>query len=105
MSFTVNSEKIRDIREIPALFTAFSCALASEKKVESTKKKSKHNKPYDTPTVLGIKWQLDVKVVPAACYSGKDWEKSYQYTMIDEASREKFIYPYREQSGFSSVDF
>ena len=79
--------------------------LGFRKKVESTKKKSKHNKPYETPTVLGIKWQLDVKVVPAACYSGKDGEKFYQYTMIDEASRERFIYPYREQSGYSSVDF
>ena len=25
--------------------------------------------------------------------------------MIDEASRERFIYPYKEQSGYSSVDF
>ena len=104
-NYTANLEKIRDIQGIPALFTAFSCASDSEKKVESTKKKSKHNKNYDTPTVLGIKWQLDVKVVPAACYSGKDGEKFYQYTMIDEASRERFIYPYREQSGYSSVDF
>ena len=79
--------------------------LGFRKKVESTKKKSKHSKKYDTPTVLGIKWQLDVKVVPAACYSGKDGEKFYQYTMIDEASRERYIYPYKEQSGYSSVDF
>ena len=52
-----------------------------------------------------MKWQMDVKYVPAACYSGKDGEKFYQYTMIDEASRERFIHPYREQSGYSSVDF
>lgn len=25
--------------------------------------------------------------------------------MIDEASREHFIFPYKEQSGFSTVDF
>ena len=99
VSFTANCERIRVIQGIPDLFTAFSCA--SRKKVESTKKKSKHNKKYDTPTVLGIKWQLDVKVVPTACYSGKDGEKFYQYTMIDEASRERFIYPYKEQSGYS----
>jgi len=28
---------------------------------ESTKKKSLHNKPYDTPTELGVKWRMDVK--------------------------------------------
>ncbi len=39
-------------------------------------KKSKHNKHYDTPTALGFKWQLDVKAVPAACYSGKDGKNS-----------------------------
>ena len=79
--------------------------LGFRKNVESTKKKSKHNGHYETPEELGIKWQMDVKYVPAACYSGKDGEKFYQYTMIDEASRERFIYPYREQSGYSTVDF
>jgi hypothetical protein len=34
----------------------------------STKKMSKP-KPYDTPTELGIKWQMDVKYVPTVCYS------------------------------------
>jgi len=29
----------------------------------------------------------------------------YQYTVIDEASRERFIYAYLEQNGFSTVDF
>ncbi len=29
------------------------------------KRKSKH---YDTPTKLGIKWQMDIKYVPTACY-------------------------------------
>lgn len=31
-------------------------------------------------------------------------EKFYQYTIIDEASRERFIYPYKEQSSYSTVD-
>ena len=60
---------------------------------------------YDTPTELGSKWQMDVKYVPAACYVGTDGEKFYQYTMIDEASRERFIYAYKEQSSYSTVDF
>ena len=79
--------------------------LGFRKKVESTKKKSKHNGHYDTPKELGIKWQMDVKYVPAACYVGTDGEKFYQYTMIDEASRERFIYAYKEQSSYSTVDF
>ena len=36
---------------------------------------------------------------------GTDGEKFYQYTMIEEASRERFIYPYRENSSYSTVDF
>lgn len=62
-------------------------------------------KHYDTPKELGIKWQLDVKYVPKYCYSGNDGQKFYQYTVIDEASRERFIYPYKEQSSYSTVDF
>lgn len=69
-------------------------------------KKTKYvPKPYDTPTNIGIKWQMDVKYVPKSCYTGKDNQKFYQYTMIDEASRERFIYPYKEQSSYSTVDF
>ncbi len=79
--------------------------LGYRKKVESTKKKSKHNGHYDTPKKLGIKWQMDVKYVPSVCYAGTDGEKFYQYTMIDEASRERFIFAYREQSSYSTIDF
>ena len=62
-------------------------------------------KKYDTPENLGIKWQMDVKVVPKQCYVGELNDKFYQYTMIEEASRERFIYPYKEQSSYSTVDF
>jgi transposase InsO family protein len=79
--------------------------LGFRKQVESTKKKSRHLKHYETPAMLGEKWQLDVKHVPAACYTGRDGNKFYQYTIIDEASRERFIYPYLEQSSYSTVDF
>ncbi len=71
--------------------------------------KEKHKKyvpkKYDTPTDIGIKWQMDVKYVPKECYSGQGNQKFYQYTVIDEASRERFIYPYKEQSSYSTVDF
>lgn len=62
-------------------------------------------KHYDTPKQIGIKWQLDVKYVPRDCYVGMTPDKFYQYTIIDEASRERFIYPYKEQSSYSTIDF
>ena len=62
-------------------------------------------KPYNTPKTLGEKWQLDVKYVPKRCYTGVNPDKFYQYTMIDEASRERFIYPFKEQSSYSTIQF
>ena len=55
--------------------------LGYRKKVLSTKKKSRHNGKYDTPTELGIKWQMDVKYVPTASYAGMDSEKFFKYTL------------------------
>lgn len=71
----------------------------------SKKKKPYIPKPYDTPTKIGVKWQMDVKFVPKTCYTGKPPQKFYQYTVIDEASRERFIYPYMEYNSYSTVDF
>lgn len=63
-------------------------------------------KPYDTPVMYGEKWQLDVKYVPLSCYTGCDVQQQYfQYTMIDEATRKRFIYAYKEQIQDSTVDF
>ena len=63
-------------------------------------------KPYDTPINIGEKWQLDVKFVPRICYTGNDvYECYYQYTVIDEASRKRYIRAYKEQSQDSTVDF
>ena len=62
--------------------------------------------PYDTPQMLGVKWQMDVKYIPFECGRGiYRTERLYQYTMIDAATRERFLYPYKEKSGFSTVDF
>ena len=44
--------------------------LGFSSKAPSTKKKRNPQK-YDTPTQLGVKWQLDVKYVPSACYVGE----------------------------------
>lgn len=64
-------------------------------------------KPYVTPTKLGIKWQIDVKFVPEECKCDNipfD-KKYYQYTCIDEASRERFIYHYDSHTPQDTVDF
>ena len=79
--------------------------LGYRKKAESTKKKSKHTGKYDTPTIIGEKWQMDVKYVPKACDSRDKQEQYYQYTVIEEVSRKRFIYAYQEQSSYSTVDF
>ena len=79
--------------------------LGYRKKVESTKKKSKHKGIYNTPTTIGEKWQMDVKYVPTACYSGNDGQNFYQYTIVEEASRKRFIYAYLEHSSYSTIDF
>ena len=62
--------------------------------------------PYETPEMLGQKWQMDVKYVPRECNRGPfSKEFLFQYTMIDETTRERFLYPYKEHSGYSTVDF
>ena len=60
---------------------------------------------FNNPKELVIKWQLDVKYVPKDCYVGNNPDKFCQYTLIDEVSRERFIFPYREQSSYSTIDF
>lgn len=62
-------------------------------------------KPYNTPSMFGIKMQMDVKFVPKHCYTGQYPDKFYQYTMIDEATRERFIYPFKEHSSYSTITF
>lgn len=75
-------------RTVPSLFRVL-------RKLGFYVNKEKHEKyvpkKYDTPTDIGIKWQMDVKYVPTEFYSGTTPDKFYQYTVIDEASRERFI--------------
>lgn len=87
-----------------SLYRVFA-RLGYRKTAESTKKESKHTGQYDTPTVLGEKWQMDVKYVPTACCAGKEVQQYYQYTVIEEASRKRFLYAYEEHSSYSTVDF
>lgn len=91
-------------------YSRHACSLFRViRKLKYNVNKEKHNKyipkHYDTPLDIGIKWQMDVKVVPKVCYTGTIPDRFYQYTVIDEASRERFIYPYKEQSSYSTIDF
>ena len=64
-------------------------------------------KKYDTPKDIGIKWQIDVKFVPNQCKSSNLPEdiRFYQWTCIDEASRERFIYHYDAHTPANTVNF
>jgi transposase InsO family protein len=63
-------------------------------------------KEYHTPKNIGEKWQIDVKYVPKECRANIAEEKQYyQYTCIDEASRERYIYHYEEHTVSNSIDF
>lgn len=75
-----------------------------QSKIKGTSKK--HNKEYQTPTKIGLKWQIDVKYVPKECKVKLPCDMNfYQYTCIDEASRERFLYWYTEHSPVNTVDF
>ena len=67
----------------------------------------KHNQEYHTPKEIGKKWQIDVKFVPKECKTKEipADKKFYQYTCIDEASRERYLYWYEENSAMNTVDF
>ena len=73
--------------------------------IKNTSKK-KHNKKYETPKNIGEKWQIDAKYVPNECKVKLPEDKQYyQYTCIDEASRERFLWWYEELTPTNTVDF
>ena len=67
----------------------------------------RHNQEYHTPTEIGKKWQIDVKYVPKECKTKNipNDKNYYQYTCIDEASRERYLYWYEEHTPENTVDF
>lgn len=75
-------------------------------KIKNTSKK-KHNQKYETPKNIGEKGQMDVKYVPQECKSKniEEEKRYYQYTYIDEATRERYLYWYEEHSPTNTVDF
>jgi len=76
----------------------------TDKKLSGTSKYKP--KKYDTPKKIGKKWQIDVKYIPNECKVGLPKDKTfYQYTCIDEASRQRYIYPYEENTPENAVNF
>ena len=65
----------------------------------------RHSRGYHTPPFPGDKWQMDVKFVPRECKSPRlPGDKSYyQYTVLDEASRKRFLWFADEHSMAESV--
>lgn len=67
----------------------------------------RHNQKYHTPYYVGQKWQIDVKYVPKECKTdnlSRDLD-FYQYTCIDEATRQRYLFWYEEHTPENTVDF
>lgn len=63
-------------------------------------------KPYEQMLYPGQRVQIDVKFVPSACLVGDaKGQKFYQYTMIDEYSRFRYLEAFEEHSTYSSAIF
>lgn len=81
--------------------------MKKKKEVISGTSKRKHDQEYHTPKEMGEKWQIDVKYVPKESKTPQIPEDMnfYQYTCIDETTRERFLYWYEEYTPENTVDF
>ena len=73
-----------------------------------SKKKKYIPKPYHQMTYPGEKIQIDVKYVPSNCLSKElreQGEKYYQYTAIDEYTRQRVLWASKEHSTYASAQF
>ena len=73
-----------------------------------SKKKEYEPKPYQQMTYPGERVQIDVKYVPAKSLTKEVKEKDgryYQYTAIDEYTRQRVLWGSREHSTYASVEF
>ena len=88
---------------------SYSTVLRYIKKLDGYKpyetNPKRHRGKYHTPPFPGDKWQMDVKFVPSECRSPKlpDDKSYFQYTVLDEASRKRFLWFADEHSMFESV--
>lgn len=73
-----------------------------------SKKKEYEPKPYQQMTYPGERVQIDVKYVPAKSLTKEVKEKDgryYQYTAIDEYTRQRVLWASKEHSTYASVEF
>ena len=73
-----------------------------------SKKKKYIPKPYHQMTYPGEKVQIDVKYVPRECMSkelNELEERFYQYTAIDEYTRQRVLWASKEHSTYASTEF
>lgn len=67
--------------------------------------KKKHDKEYHTPKMIGEKWQMDVKYVPRECkVLALSSVNFFQYTILDECNRKRFLYFSNEHSMYETVN-
>ena len=73
-----------------------------------SKKKEYEPKPYEEMKYPGERVQIDVKYVPAKSLTKEVKEKEgryYQYTAIDEYTRQRVLWASKEQSTYASTEF
>ena len=73
-----------------------------------SKKKEYEPKPYQQMTRPGERIQIDVKYVPKKCMSKELkelGEKYYQYTAIDEYTRQRVLWASKEHNTYESTKF
>ena len=93
-------------RQITSLYRVMQ-RLGIYKKAPSKKKKYEP-KPYQKMSHPGERIQIDVKYVPQKCMSNelKELEeKYYQYTAIDEYTRQRVLWASKEHSTYASTQF
>ena len=91
-------------RTIPALFRVMGKLGYYERQ---TKKSEKYiPKPYEQMQYPGQRVQIDVKFVPQRCTKAMgEGTKLYQFTAIDEFSRQRYLGAYMDNSTYSAACF
>lgn len=91
-------------RSIPTLFRVMR-KLGYYNKTKPKKKPYKA-KPYQQMTYPGERIQIDVKYVPKCCVHDKDPNaRYYQFTAIDEYSRQRYLEGFADNSSHSAAVF
>ena len=93
-------------RSITSLYRVMQ-RLGIYKKAPSKKKKYEP-KPYQEMTHPGERVQIDVKYVPRNCLTEEIKERDgryYQYTAIDEYTRQRVLWASKEHSTYASAEF